>query len=554
MNISNQIIAVLAIILTLMACDGLKVSKTLDQIDSLVVKEKYDSAYVLLNSLESENMTKEEQAHYNLILSQLGFITHHPLPTDSLLNTAITYYNKVGNHQKLAETYYYKSLRSELNGNYTQAILHGKKAELQAFETDDKRLLFKVTENLAYLNGLCNNNALQLLYAKKALDIARKVQNKNWIAYSYNNISFAYRNLGQYDSAIFYIEKSIPYTKFVYDSGKPGFLTNIGLLYKDKEPEKAKMYFKKALAYVDIPEAIVHLADIYYFEGNKKEAYNLWKKAITIEGIYDKINLISSIISYDLEHGNVDEVSRNVDEIIHIKDSILNKLKNDTIKDLQLRFDHEVAMHEADVKLGNSQKLLLTLVTILILMAFYIYYRKKNTETREKGYQEQLFAYTTEINQLTETKDRALTQIGELESHRDKDGHTIAELNQEVKNAELKIEELNKSIKNLLDDKAQRLKKGRVLYDHIIGGGNAGLWTSKEEALFDYYYSAINYQSYNRLNKVERVTKTNAHNMFYLILKEIGYSDDDVKRIMAISPEGLRSLRNRTKPISQASL
>ena len=37
--------------------------------------------------------------------------------------------------------------------------------------------------------------------------------------------------------------------------------------------------------------------------------------------------------------------------------------------------------------------------------------------------------------------------------------------------------------------------------------------------------------------------------MFYLILKDMGMSDEEVKRIMVLSQEGLRSMRNRTKPI-----
>ena len=54
---------------------------------------------------------------------------------------------------------------------------------------------------------------------------------------------------------------------------------------------------------------------------------------------------------------------------------------------------------------------------------------------------------------------------------------------------------------------------------------------------------------HNRLRKVKRATKLSAHNMFYLILKDMGKSDDEVRRIMTLSPEGLRSIRNRTKPL-----
>ena len=462
-------------------------------------------------------------------------------------------YNKVGNSQKLADAYYYKSRRSELNKNYPQAIKYGKEAESLAMKTDDARLLFKITESLAYLNGLCENNLLQLQYAQKALALAQKVNNKNWIVYSYNRIIFAFANLNQQDSVSIYLEKMVPYIDYVYDSDKAVVLLNMGLLYKDDDPQKAKYLLEKSLENDELPLTLEHLADIYYVEGNKEKAYILWKKALSKSGGigYDKDNLIHSIISYDLERGNLVEASKNLDRVIAIKDSIINVLRNDTIKDLQLRFDHEVVMHEADKKLLSTQRLLMGSAIILVLMAFYFFYRKKREEAREQDYQDQLYAYTTEIDQLTANKDKALAHISELESSKDENLQKISQLEAEVKDAETAINKLNLSIKKLLNEEAPKLKEGKLLYDQIIEGKTTLYWSHKEEEYFNKYYAATHYQSYNRLRKVKRATKLSAHNMFYLILKDMGKSDDEVRRIMTLSPEGLRSIRNRTKPLSQ---
>ena len=544
----KKIVFLYAILLS--ACNGIQVSERLNQIDSLVVKEQYDSASVVLSDLGNTSMmTEEEQAHYYLLATQLGYLTNQPLPSDSLLDQAITYYNKVGNNQKLANCYYYKSSRSRLCQDYTQAILYGKEAERLANNANDDRLQFKIAENLSYLNGLCENDQLQLQYAKKALALAQKVQDYNWVAYSFNTLSYAFSKLNQLDSALFYIEKSIPYIKYVRDNDKTSFLTNLGLLYKNKEPQKAKEFFCQALTYSGNSGTIEHLADIYYAEGNKEEAYRLWKKALSAGGRCDKTNLIHSILSYDLERGRLDEASEYVDEVIAIKDSMLYLLRNDTIKDLQLRFDHEVAMHEADKKLINTQWILIGLVILLGVMAFYIYIRRKKEEARQREHQMQLYAYTTEICQLKANRDNALAQIKEMQSREEEYGQKITELEEEAKNAELAIKNLNKDIRKLLDDEAPKLKRGRMLYEHIMGGGTTSRWSSKEESLFNNYYAAINYQSYCRLKKVERTSKLSAHNLFYLILKEMGKSDEEVRRILGLSAEGLRSIRSRTKPL-----
>ena len=535
----------------LAACDGMSVSEKLDQIDSLLAKEKIDSACVIHESLNVVGMAPEDLAHYRLLATQLGYITKHPLPSDSLLDMAISYYKDVNNIGKLADAYYYKSARSRINQDYPQAILNCKKAESLAGQDKNLRLQFKISENLAYLNGLCANYLLQLRYAKKALYIAQKIQNKNWMAYSYSNICFAFANLDQNDSIFYYIERSKPYISYVDDSDKAEFLTYIGFLLKDNNPGGAKEYFEKAIEYNELPITLEHLADIYYAEGNKEKAYDLWKKALeTSGGIgYEKDNLIHSILSYDLERGKLDEASANLDRVIAIKDSIINVLRNDTIKDLQLRFDHEVAMHEADKKLISTQRLLMGSAFILMLMGFYIYFRKKREEAKQQEYQDQLYAYTTEIDQLTVNKDAALAQIRELETNKDENLQKISQLEAEAKDAEITIKKLNRNIEKLLNEEAPKLKEGKMLYDQIMEGKTALNWSYKDEEYFNKYYAATHYQSFNRLRRVKRTTKLSAHNLFYLILKDMGKSDDEIRRIMVLSPEGLRSLRSRTKPL-----
>ena len=544
-----KIIYLFVILLMLTACNGTRVSEKLNQIDSLITRDQIDSAGVILNDLKGVGMTPEEKAHYGLLATQLSYITNHPLPSDSLLDLTIAFYNNVNNQHKLAHAFVYKSYRSRINRDYPQAILFCKEAERLALNTNDDRLKYKIAENLAYLNGLCDNYQLQLYYAKSALGLALRVQNGNWIVFSYNIISIAYSSLGQQDSAYVYVERSIPYIKHVADTDKAAFLMNIGVLYKGNDNEKSRKFFEESLTYGELPETFEHLADVYYAEGKNEEAYKLWKKALATDGIYEKGNLIYSILSYDLERGKLDEASANLDKVISIKDSIINILRNDTIKDLQLRFDHEVAMHEADKKLLSTQRLFMGSAIILVLMSFYIFYRKKKEEARQREYQDQLYAYTTEIDQLTANRDHALAHIKELESSKDENLQKISHLEEEAKEAEKAIKKLNQSIKKLLNEEAPKLKEGKMLYDQIIEGKTTLYWSHKEEECFNKYYAATHYQSYNRLRKVKRTTKLSAHNMFYLILKDMGKSDDEVRRIMTLSPEGLRSIRSRTKPL-----
>ena len=536
------------LLLTFTGCNHQPVTNQLAYIDSLIAKEQFDSASIIHNSLNEATMTEEDKAHYCLLATQLGYVTNHPLPSDSLLEMALTYYNKVGNDQKLANAYYYKSCRSEINNDYPRAILQCKEAERFAMKTDDTHLQYKIAEFLAYLNGMCRNELLQLQYAKKALAIAHVAQNNNWLAYSYNDISFAFRNLGQYDSACFYIEKSIPYSQYVYESGKAGYFTNIGLFYKGKDPEKAKEFLEKAITYEELPEAIEHLADVYYSTGNKEKAYELWKKALTKNSRYDKINLIHSIISYDLEHGNIDDVSKNVDEIINIKDSILNKLKNDTIKDLQLRFDHEVAMHEADKKLIRWQWYSGAIVIIGLLLIGLWLRKRHHLKTMLAKRQIEIQSLILQVDNKKNEVARYENRIAQLQTEQQKDNEAKEELKAQIEELTRQKEEvqsdfllLSQKMKEWSGSEVEKLRQGILLMADVENGKCAKYWSDDELRSLTNYYCAVHPDYAKAIYKDHQ--NLSAKQCLYLMLVDMNKTDDETSAIMGVAKDSLRSYK-----------
>ena len=163
---------------------------------------------------------------------------------------------------------------------------------------------------------------------------------------------------------------------------------------------------------------------------------------------------------------------------------------------------------------------------IMGILIFIIYYRKKKEESLEREHQMQLYAYTTEINNLEAKKENAISQIWELKKSKEEYGQKISELQEEAKNSEAAIHKLNKDIQSLLNERAPKLKQGSLLYNHIMDGGTTSGWHYNETTAFNSYYAATHYRSYSRIMKVERSTKLSAHNLFYLILKDMGKTDD----------------------------
>lgn len=517
----NFIIVLFALLMT-SSCENKSILNQINEIEYLTDQELFDSAYIKLSKIsEGALCNDDERAHYYLLQTQLGYLTQHPDSTNMLDSLVIPFFLKKNDQKNLANAYYYKGYSFAIKGDYANAILYYKKAEEQAMIVENDFILFKVAESLSSINELTGNYKLELEYAKKALKIVPKVNNNRWKYDALYKMALAYSRLGQIDSSLSYIDKVEPLLKFVPKQDLPYTLVSIAYLYKFTNPEKAKYYLRKSLSEEESSYALAHLADIYLKEGNLDKAYHIWKKALNIHDRKPKDKILHNILEYDIIHGNIDHVCGTVNEIITIKDSIIDNLRNDTIKDLQLRFDHEVAMRKQETITNNWQKGLLIAILLITLLIAYIIIKRYREKTRMQEAQMQ-------INNL-------VSQIRELEKSEEDNSAAI--------------QKLNDQIKNIMDKEGALLKQGKMLYDKIIDGEVIYHWRKKEYELFINYYKAIDYKTVNRLEKTKRKEKLTPHKLMFLILNEMGYDKKDIIRILSISETSVNTLYFRTKPI-----
>jgi hypothetical protein len=436
-------------------------------------------------------------------------------------NFVIPYYNKVNNKEKLAEAYYYKAYGELCSEHVSEAVTYYKKAEELAAYTTNLYLQYKIAEGLSYVNAVSSKYDLWQRYGEKCIVIAKKINNKEWLAYSYHNIAMVHSKLHHRDSFLLFMNKAAQLKQHIAKKDKFSFLANLAYSYKYSQPEVAKKYFIEALQLEENSVILEHLANIYYIEGQSEKAQQMWKRALSLNDRHPKDNIIHNLLEYDVEHGKTDNVCKQVNEIIAIKDSIINVLKNDTIKDLQLRFDHEVAMHKQEQVTSNWQKGLLLSGLLITLLVAYIILKRYREKNRMQEAQMQ-------INDL-------VGQIKELEAAGEYDSDVI--------------KRLNGQIENTMNKEGSRLKKGKMLYDHIKGGGTVSLWRKDEFDLFINYYTAIDYKTINRLKNIKRKEKLTSKKLFFLVLKEMGYEKKKIARILGIEVTSVNTLNTRTKPI-----
>lgn len=502
--------------LSLCGCGYQSITQKLSAIDSLVNDDNYDSAYYEVRKINTESINSpEDSAHYYLLLYRTSMLIGSACLPDSLIDYSISYYDKADNGEKLCDAYYYKAVAEVNKGKYNQAIVLSKQAEEWAKQINKPGELLKISELIAYINGVYGNNDLQLQYAKQSLKYAMEIGKKNWIVMSYCRICEAYQAQEKIDSALMYADKIMENIHHADTTNIPYFLNTIGYAYLQKDPKKAKRYFEQSLSHKPLTRTLENLAYIYYIEGNEEKAYKLWKQAMVTEDNAPKDRILFNILQYDLEHHNIMDVSKQIYDIYAIKDSLNDALKGRSILKIQQEYDKQVAHDQHEQELLRWTVVVLVLLVIILLLIGYIQYRRHKAKLLLTEQQMTISNYLTEIKSLKNNQEGTEQQIADL----------------------------NQKINDLIEQDSPRLYRGKMLYDHIMQNGTTVSWSKDDYQCFVDFYKANDFASYNKI--VRRDHPKTVHNTFFLILYAIGKEDKDIRTIMGITQEAVRSTRFR---------
>lgn len=561
--------------LLLMGCNTSSKSRLLDEVDSLVVAEKYDSAYQEVMKLDPQFDDEKDLAHYRLLLVQTSYLTYSTLPNDSVIDEAISFYEHGGDADRLANAYYYKaSLLRERNDDI-RAIQFYKKAEEVSGKSKDLGLRYKIAESMVKINNRNGNSNLQLGYARKALDYALKSGNKNWIAYSYFNMSKAFQKMGQVDSLTKYTKELIPRLEDIYPQDLPHFLNCIGFMYiKNGDLQHARKYFEESLSLEEIPNTLVSLAEVYTEEGNDDEAYKLWQKAFLMDEDGTRDIIMFNMLQYDLKHqNNLEDACERMYRIYTIRDSMTSVLKDRTIQEMQQKYDEEALNHLYESKLMRWMIATLILVLLVLLLIGYVRYKRNRLRLQMAKHQMLISQYNNEINQLSAQCSIAehdisryqsmiadyTLQISQLKSSGEHEEKQKDEMKARIedyvrKNSDLEascmearqqIEMLRQEIADIVEKASPKLNRGKILYDDILQNKAIVSWSKDDYKCFLEYYKVVHMKEYEAIERRYKNKHFTMRNILFLILNDMGKSNMEISQMMGILPESLRVIKHR---------
>lgn len=511
----NKYIHYVLLGIILASCTQGQMRNKLATVEKLISQGQVDSAYTQIRKINASNLNKEQDALFNLLYTQITYLSYKPIYSDSAINRSVNYFAKSNNARYYGESLYYKGMICHLLNKKDSAVIFLKKAEAVSNKTNDLDLAHKICNGLVNTNFASANYELVLNYAHKELYHSLKKNDATWIAYAYNHISCAYDKLGKRDSALYYIKKVIPLINRIPDQAKVYHLYNIGLFYLNaRDTVKAKNYIVKAYMVKKIPETTSTLAKLKYKEGNKKEALSLWNAALKSSSLEDKIKIKETMSNTFYENGEYKEAGLISQESKAMKDSLDRQRRTTKIQELQLEFEHNQEIKKKELVYFYTWLSLLIIIIAGTGALIYYIYRMKNDRN---SYQDTINLFQNKINELE------------------------ASGNNESKNVAL----LKKELTKLETKKKKAISKGLTLYSKIKDGDTTVKWDKDDFECFVEYYTVINTNF--TTNTLAKYNNLSSANKFLLAMQDMQYNNEDICRILGFSAGALRGARHRIK-------
>ena len=266
-----------------------------------VMEHNADSAYTLLQQIPDAATSGNEatRARYTLLLTQATYKLYRPVPPDSLIQSAVAYYEQAADRPMLARAYYYRAMTLYERSRHDEAIVLLKQGEQIVRELNDLLQLSKYHESLCMVNYQAKCNDLMLHYAKQFLDDALQLRDSVLIARGLCHTSTAYARLGNQQQDREFILKTLPLLQQLNSTGRAYILTNIACMFHEQgDAQAAKRYLLQSLSEYPKGNTFAELGDIYAEEGDFTEAMNCWNKALQAKEHYVVVNTLNSIYKH----------------------------------------------------------------------------------------------------------------------------------------------------------------------------------------------------------------------------------------------------------------
>lgn len=519
------VILLVSVAAAVVACSHGPQWRQLVLVDSLMTQSLHDSAYYMLEQVDPDELSGEnERMYYDVLkceLSQLGIkdSLHFEEPFDSVLNRCIAFYQKAGDPRNLVRAYLSKGkyLLKERH-EHEKASTWLKLAEDNLMRINDFRLAYQAYEALATLNYYSGNYDLAMEYAYKTLACAEHSGDPHQMTYAYNHLLVLYMARQEPDSILKYSKRSVSLLNQMSPQNRSHALGNLAAIcLNNNQLESAEAYLEKARA--EHPQTFIdlRLAEISYVRGNHALADSLWNRALCTTDLRDRFTAFQSMANKMYDAGDYRGTADAAAHMLELKDSLAEQMRATEVLTIQKKFDKEVERRKLDRFMMWS--LVVALAVLALIAAGIIYHIRRTNRAKERMMRDQVLIsdYQRQIEQL-QSSGKDVTR---------------------------EVRTLQQKIDTIQAQQTAKLSEGRALYERVVSGESVVTWSKEQLLKFIEYYKVVNLPFMMQLER--DYTRLSPGNRLFLILQDMGKTDDEMTHILGVSEGALRTTRSRLR-------
>ncbi len=514
----NIIFIVAFSLLSIFGCsDRSDVERLMSAYTMMDSKDSLDEADMIITLYSDTKMSDECQAIYNLCKSRLDYLQDNDINNDSLLNISIEYFKKKDNKRLLAESYYYKGVTTPFDKS-KEAIVYLKEAEICAKELNDPKLDDKIFGDICYICMNAGELEIAREYAFKTLNLAKKQKDNRGYCIAAFQVGQYYYMIGKSDSTFYYYDSVRPYLKTLDEKERCQMLSQMGALLSQSYPEQAEKYLDESIAIKPTSMAYTGLSIIYTYAKDYEKASEYLKEAYKYsESVADSFTNAQILLKQKLDNEEYEEACDIYSDLWDLQKRVNDVSSKENLVKVQAQYNVLAKDREYQSKIQTISFIVVIVVILVIVIFFYNHIRMMKMKEAQLKDQLLLQVYNGKIKDLEVSESASSAQVQNLKD----------------------------KVTQLQQKQGERLSAGKQLYEHIMNGGNIVQWAKQDYSNFFDYYNLIDMPFMLHMEK--DYDNLSSRSMIYLILCNMGKSEEDIEKIFGVSNSAIRSIKSRTK-------
>lgn len=387
---SKQLFHILSLITLLWcSCDNNSHTQQLINQAEAIIDSNHDSAYQILQGINSANLPPKEFAKFTILSAQALDKRHDTINLTMPLQYAIKYYTTKNDNFNLMKALYYRGRSLTQKDSTTQALLCFYGAETHTHQLNEPFWEGLICRNISdiYYDSFNSNEAV--LLAKRSLECMKRAKKSTYIHYAQLDLAKTLNMINEFDSTIL-ICKQLLDSAAVYDDSYLKYSSNnlIGLtLLSQKKFKEAIIPLQVAAnSEYTTSEDSAYLAYAYVGDLRTQEGAKILKE-ISNPSSDPIFNLLKYQIYKNL--GQYDSALNHMEIIYRLDDLNIRKKANGnyitTLSDYASKLDQlEKEKHQVATRTYILIICCLLFLFLSIILIFISVYNRKRLQIEEK--------------------------------------------------------------------------------------------------------------------------------------------------------------------------